>query len=370
MAARFLSDAQLERLRGFPEIGQDELVRFFTLTPDDIAFVVSRRGRSAVNLLGLAVQLCTLRWLGFVPAEVSRAPSVAVARLAATLEVDPGLLTGYGERDRTRRDHLRLAAGHLGWSSAGGDAELMQDLERFLLDRAMEHDSPTLLFHLACEFLASNKVVRPGLVVLMELVSSARAAAVELTYQKVQPVLTDDLRAELDGSVVYDRALGMSTLAWLGRPAVEATSASARQQLNKLLSLRQMGADRIDLSMLGGERRRHLATIGKRSKSQALARREPHQRYPILLNCVVQLAVDRLDEVIALFDQVISARESRAKAKVDEALAQRARAGEDRQRLLNQVLHVLTDPAIPDEQVGGLLRDQIGRQELQNVHDE
>ena len=127
------------------------------------------------------------------------APSVAAARLAATLKVDPGLLGGYGERDRTRRDHLRLAAGHLGWSSAGADLALARELERFLLDRAMEHDSPALLFSLACEFLMSNKTIRPGLVVLMELVASARSAAVELTYEKVAPVLTGGLRAELDG---------------------------------------------------------------------------------------------------------------------------------------------------------------------------
>jgi hypothetical protein len=33
------SDVELERLRGFPEIGREELIRFFTLTPADIAFV-------------------------------------------------------------------------------------------------------------------------------------------------------------------------------------------------------------------------------------------------------------------------------------------------------------------------------------------
>ncbi len=148
-----ITEGQLERLRGFPELGQADLVRFFTLTPDDIRFVVARRGRSPVNRLGLSVQLCTLRWLGFVPADVTAAPSVAVARLAACLEVDPMLLREYGGRERTSRDHLRLVANHLGWSSAGAETAVLRDLKRFLLDRAMEYDSPTLLFNLACEFL-------------------------------------------------------------------------------------------------------------------------------------------------------------------------------------------------------------------------
>ena len=32
MATRVFADEELERLRGFPEIGRDELARFFTLT--------------------------------------------------------------------------------------------------------------------------------------------------------------------------------------------------------------------------------------------------------------------------------------------------------------------------------------------------
>nr|WP_246597790.1 DUF4158 domain-containing protein [Nocardia tengchongensis] len=38
----------------------------------------------------------------------------------------------------------------------------LKELDEFLLARAMEHDSPTLLFRLACEYLISAKVIRPG----------------------------------------------------------------------------------------------------------------------------------------------------------------------------------------------------------------
>jgi hypothetical protein len=59
------------------------------------------RGRGQSERLGLAVHLCTLPWLGFVPDDVRSAPPVAVARLAARLGVNPGVLAGYGERDKT-----------------------------------------------------------------------------------------------------------------------------------------------------------------------------------------------------------------------------------------------------------------------------
>jgi hypothetical protein len=77
VATQVFSDEELERLRGFPEIGREELIRFFTLTSADVAFVDPGRGRGPADRLGLALQLCTLPWLGFVPDEVRVAPPAA-----------------------------------------------------------------------------------------------------------------------------------------------------------------------------------------------------------------------------------------------------------------------------------------------------
>jgi hypothetical protein len=143
------SDAHLEQLRSFPDIDRDQLIRFFTLTPAEVAFIDPGRGRGPADRLGLAVQLCTLPWLGFVPDEVTGAPGAAVYRLAERLQVDPGALAGYGRRGQTRTDHLRLVAGYLGWHQAPPGSVRCKELRQFLPDRAMEHDSPTLLFNVA-----------------------------------------------------------------------------------------------------------------------------------------------------------------------------------------------------------------------------
>lgn len=54
---------------------QGDLIRSFTLTPADVAFVDPGRGRGPANRLGLAVQLATLPWLGFVPVLTTPSPS-------------------------------------------------------------------------------------------------------------------------------------------------------------------------------------------------------------------------------------------------------------------------------------------------------
>ena len=67
------------------------MFRFFTLASvsRDVAFIDPGGGRGPADRLGLAGALCTLPWLGFVPDDVAAAPSVAVARLADQLGVDP-----------------------------------------------------------------------------------------------------------------------------------------------------------------------------------------------------------------------------------------------------------------------------------------
>ena len=114
MAAEVFTDEDLEALRRFPEIGREELFRFFTLTPADVAFVDPGRGRGPADRLGLAVTLCTLAWLGFVPDDVAAAPRAAVVRPAEQLQVAPDAIRSYGRRAKTRTDHLRLVARYLG----------------------------------------------------------------------------------------------------------------------------------------------------------------------------------------------------------------------------------------------------------------
>jgi hypothetical protein len=369
LATQVFADEELERLRGFPEIGRDELFQFFTLMPADLAFVDPGRGRGPADRLGLAVTLCALPWLGFVPDNVTAAPPVAVARLAEQLAVDPAELKAYGRRAKTRQDHVRLVAQYLGWRLPG--ALEQKELDEFLLARAMEHDSPTLLFRLACEYLISAKVIRPGPVTVVERVGHARAEARRETYERVVGELTEQRCAGLDGMLVVDPAIGMTRLRWLATGPVEASPAAIKAEVNKLEYLRGLGADHLDLSMLPAERRRFLATMGRRLTGQALTRRDPQRRYPILLTVLAQSVTDVLDEVIGLFDQSISAREGKAERRMREVLAERGKSGEDRQALLDDLLAIVFDTSIGDEEIGGLIRgDRIGWPRLRAAKDQ
>jgi Domain of unknown function (DUF4158) len=239
VSEKMFSQEQYEQLRSFPEITGDELIRYFTLAPADVAFVDPGKGRGPADRLGLAVQLSTLPWLGFVPDDVTSAPQAAVARLADQLGLDAGALGGYGKRAQTRSDHLKLVTKYLKWKTTPDGSRAMKELAQFLLDRAMEHDSPTLLFNLAREYLMASKVVRPSAITLAKMVGTARADAAKLTSQMVAHLLTMQMRQDLDRLLMVDVGLGMAAslttrLQWLTTPATDASASAVKSSIEKL----------------------------------------------------------------------------------------------------------------------------------------
>lgn len=128
------SAEELEQLRRFPEVDRAELIRYFTLTPADEAFVRQFRGQG--NVLGAAVQLCTLPWLGFVPDDVPEAPPAAVARLSQRLGIPVGELRSYGARGQTRTEHLRQVVAYAAWRSM--DTAEWKGLDEFLFARGVD----------------------------------------------------------------------------------------------------------------------------------------------------------------------------------------------------------------------------------------
>jgi hypothetical protein len=84
---KMFSREQYEQLRSFPEISRDELFRYFRLTPAEVAFVDPGAGRGPADRLGMAVQLTTLPWLGFVPGDVA---SAGQSQVSCWPHISPG----------------------------------------------------------------------------------------------------------------------------------------------------------------------------------------------------------------------------------------------------------------------------------------
>lgn len=110
---------------------------------------------------------------------------------------------------KTRTEQLRLVARCLGWRPP--TSLELKELDEFLLARALEHDSPLLLFRLACEYLISARVIRPGPVTVVERVAHAREEARRETFDRLAHEFTEQRCAALDGLLVTDPEVAART---------------------------------------------------------------------------------------------------------------------------------------------------------------
>src|SRR6185436_16525313 len=81
MPVQLFTEAERAQRDRFPEvIASEDLVIFFTLSDRDHESIPHYS--ASHNRLGYALQLCALRFLGFVPDDLSSAPAEAVAFVA------------------------------------------------------------------------------------------------------------------------------------------------------------------------------------------------------------------------------------------------------------------------------------------------
>jgi Domain of unknown function (DUF4158) len=160
MPIGFLTTAERERLNRFCEpIPNDDLSVLFLLSEADHRAI--NKQREDHTRLGFALQLCAFRYLGFALDDLTTTPWDAVVFVAQQLGVPPETIHAYDAQMKTRTTHLQQVQAYLGFRPA----TLLDfyGLHTWLVERALEHDKPTLLLQLACDELHREQIVRPGL---------------------------------------------------------------------------------------------------------------------------------------------------------------------------------------------------------------
>ncbi len=116
------------------DLPEEALRRYYTLGPEELIFI--KRQHGSHNRLGIALQLCLLRFPGRVFTDFSTASGRVVAYVAEQLGVSPDVLNRYGQRPNTRSDHLTRLQEAFGYRTY--DWSAMLDLTRHLLSPALE----------------------------------------------------------------------------------------------------------------------------------------------------------------------------------------------------------------------------------------
>ena len=372
MPGRFLTDAQRYRLTHFPtEISTEDISIYFTLTAADKAQV--QQQRASHNRLGFALQLGTLRFMGFCPDDLTEAPNAVISYLSQQLgkfdtatpadEMSENTLADYGTRAQTRTEHFLKVVHYLGFRSAEeSDFETLSD---WLVQRALEHDKPTLLFQMAAEKLYREKIVRPGVTTLERMVVSARQKAHEVTYTTLAPLLSENVVSTLDTLLVPDQTTGRTRLSWLRRRAITNSPNSIKTTIEKITLLREWGVSQWDLSLVNPNRRKFLAQLGYKSKNQALQRFAEERRYPILMAFLSQILTETIDETIDIFSDCLADADRRSRRDLDNLRAALAKSTNEKLRLFSELGTIVLDSTVPEDQVRAHIYEHVPKEKLE-----
>jgi len=239
------------------------------------------------------------------------------------------------------------------------------NLERWLVERALEHDKPTLLFEMACETLKRQKILRLGTTRLAQIVSAARQQAQEVTYQKLQPLLTERCRTFLDSLLEVDTGLGVTRLWWLQQAPTDNNLGQMLTTLDKIAFLQDQGIARWDLSGLTPNRIKLLAKLGTRATNQYLQRANEVRRYPILVAFLSEALYPLTDAMIEMFDQRLWNLSSKAKRQFETDRLKATKSINAKLRTLQALGQVLLDPNVDDPTVRKATFEQICPEQLQ-----
>ena len=360
MPVQFLTEADHAHLNRFPEeIPTEDCFTFFLLSQEDLIEVDKQRSNS--SRLGFALQLCALRYMGFVPHKLKSIPPRVLRYVADQLRVSVTELDKY-DAD-SRKAHLRASQLYAGFRRATKLDTL--GLEKWLLDRALEHDRPTVIFKLTCEYLKQQKIIRPGSDRLARMVSTARAQAQERTYTILQPLLTEGCRTLLNDLLKVNETLKKTRLFWLQRTPTGHNLGQIIETLEKVTFLQSKGVADWDLSAINQNRMKLLAKIGRRSTNQYLQRASEVKRYPILICFMKQSLYNLTDDLIEMFDQRLWELYNEAKREFKEDRLKATKSINKKLITFRDIGQILLDTDVNDKTVRSEIFEQISPEKLQ-----
>lgn len=347
MPVSFLTPEQERRYGRFNDVPtQEQFDRHFHLDDTDLAMIGRRRWNHM--RLGFAVQLGTVRFLGTFLADPTEVPAEVAATLARQIGVaDPTCLERY--RDRKARWHhaaeIRHAYGYREFAESAAQWRLLRWL--YALCWTGTH-RPTALFDQATAWLVTHKVLLPGASVLERTVARVRSRANSRLWRLLAARITPEQKARLDALLVVPEGGRQSPMDRLrSGPTLQSTNELVRA-IERLDEVRHLAAGLPPTDRLPKTRVLALARFAGAAKAQAVARLPDERRAATLLAFLRALEASAQDDVLDLFDLLVTRMFADAVRKGREARLRSLGDLDAAALTLSKVCALILDGAVGD----------------------
>lgn len=304
MPFEFLTDDHLNRYAHYNDDPvPDALGKHFYLEPNDLKLI--NKTREPHNRLGLAVQLCTLRYLGTFLTDPTDVPRVVVQTVAHQLGMtDTRTFRRYLERRSTRFEHAKLVRDHLGYTEFSG-AEALR-LMRWLYAKLLIGDErPIVLFDLCTRQLEQRKVVLPGATTLARVIVRVRERVSQRLYRDLAGKISPEPIDKLETLLLVPEGERFTRLERLRVPPTRVSSPSLVAALERIEAIRSLGVGDIDLSDVPESRLWALARFAMLAWGQTISKLAVERRRATLLAFAQHLERSATDDALDVFDALM-----------------------------------------------------------------
>lgn len=314
-----LTDAERQNFLALPT-DDDTLIRYWSLDEDDRRLLETRRRDD--TRLGLALQLCTLRYPGRLIQRGEVIPEGALTFLADQLRVDPDALSTFARRAPTRYEQLAILRQHYGFSEL--THPLRADLLAFSRGVAVASTRDKYVVAALADEMRRRRIVIPGITVLERLAGQACTEAEEALFADVARRLEPDLVVRMEALLGMGPRVRQSGISWLREPPGKPGASSMRGLIDRLMAVRHVGISGQVLQAVPTHRVRRMAQEGRRLTAQNFEQMRPGRRHATLAAFLLETEIALTDATIALFETLIGKSFRQAESLRDQKLLETA----------------------------------------------
>ncbi len=214
-----MTDRQRQLLFDLPD-DEETLIRFYTLSDEDVATI--RRRRRAHNQIGFALQLCAFRHPGRLLQPRELIPPRMLAFITAQLGFSDDDVTAYALRSPTRYEHSSGLQRLYDYKQFSGD--IREEMWDWLITAAESaHDN----FGLASAFLdgiRKRRVIVPAATTIERLCADALVEAERRIAKRIVGKLNNSTKMRLESLLQEKMQNGISKFVWLRQASPGANS--------------------------------------------------------------------------------------------------------------------------------------------------
>jgi len=363
MPVDFLTAEQEQRYgRYCGDPSASQLARYFHLDDADQHFVSEHRGDH--NKLGIALQLCTVRFLGTFLPDVTAVPPNVVATLAAQLQLPmvPSL-TRYqeGESRWLHTREIRQRYGYHDFTDQPGHFQVL----RWLYARAwVSAERPTVLFDVTVAWLIEHKILLPGVTTLTRLIARVRERTATRLYQALAAIPTPEQRTRLEQLLVVPDHGRVTPLDRLRRAPTRVSTGGLLGALQRLSEVRRLGIPPGPFGRIPPGRVQVLGQHAAAARAQALVRMPEERRIATLVAFASTLEATAQDDTLDLLDQLTTVLLARAVRTGQQHRLRTLKDLDVAALRLQEACAVLLDPACADVDVRRIVFGRVPEAQL------